>query len=424
MASQRRDTDRSAVQTPRVVLFTQSRQLVARLTKLLGDAGIRPGVITRLELAREVVTRGAPDVVIVDADADSEVESSERLLAELQRIAPQVPVIALASTAKRREQLATRFRADEDRCIEYAERDELGATFLATIGRIFHGDCTGPRTSSVAAADPAEIDLLAIVAHELRTPLTAMRGQLQMAQRNIGRDAQREWVAIDRAIEQIDRLTRLTSEVLAHVRSEGALQHELPRRLDLVSLVSGVVLDHSLDEDGPDIAFARARAQIVVRAHPDKVLQIVENVLSNAVKFSPPSATIRVTVVRQGLEALVRVEDQGPGVPAADAERIFLPFQRGTTSGAVAGTGLGLAISRRLAERQGGRLWLERTSEHGSVFALALPLDASRSRTTLRVRPIVGTGSSPHHVPGGVVVTNPRAPGVRSARANAMVSAL
>ena len=411
MASQRGDTDRSVMQTARVVLFTQSRQLVARLTKLLGDAGIRPGVITRLELAREVVTRGAPDVVIVDAEADSQVDSSERLLVELQRIAPHLPVIALASTAKRREQLATRFRADEYRCIEYAERDQLSATFLATIGRVLHGECANPRTSSVAAAGPADIDLLATVAHELRTPLTAMRGQLQMAQRNIGRDAEREWVAIDRAIEQIDRLTRLTSEVLAHVQPGDVLPRELPRLLDLVSLVSGVVLDHSLDEGGPHIAFARARAQIVVRAHPDKVLQIVENVLSNAVKFSPQDATITVTVARQGREAVVRVEDQGPGVPAADADRIFLPFQRGTTSSAVPGTGLGLAISRRLAERQGGRLWLERTSEHGSVFALALPLVTHRSRHDAPRSSDLRTVSFPaHHVPGGVVVTNPRVP--------------
>ncbi|MGH2379445.1 MAG: sensor histidine kinase, partial [Candidatus Limnocylindria bacterium] len=98
------------------------------------------------------------------------------------------------------------------------------------------------------------------------------------------------------------------------------------------------------------------------------------NLMTNALKYAPAGSQVSVALGVVGSEALILVEDRGVGIPADEQDRIFQPFFRSTRTRAMPGTGLGLHISRRLAERHGGRLWLERSTEAGSVFALALPI--------------------------------------------------
>jgi len=99
--------------------------------------------------------------------------------------------------------------------------------------------------------------------------------------------------------------------------------------------------------------------------------------LSNARKYSPAAAPIEVTLTVRGAAAQVQIRDQGRGVPADERSRLFTPFYRTSSSRGVPGTRLGLHISRQLAERQGGRLWLEASSNAGSVFAFEFPVAVS-----------------------------------------------
>jgi signal transduction histidine kinase len=94
--------------------------------------------------------------------------------------------------------------------------------------------------------------------------------------------------------------------------------------------------------------------------------------VSNAIKYSAADTPIEVSLTTLGTEAQIRIADHGVGVPADERARLFAPFFRASTSRDVPGTGLGLHVSRRLAERQGGRLWLEASSSAGSVFVLEL----------------------------------------------------
>jgi signal transduction histidine kinase len=111
-----------------------------------------------------------------------------------------------------------------------------------------------------------------------------------------------------------------------------------------------------------------------VTGDADRITQILDNLLSNAIKYSEPELPIEVTLTAQRAEVELRVADHGVGIPADELAGLFTPFYRASTAMSVAGTGLGLHISKRLAERQGGRLWLEASSGAGSVFALALPI--------------------------------------------------
>jgi len=116
---------------------------------------------------------------------------------------------------------------------------------------------------------------------------------------------------------------------------------------------------------------------VLVQGDPARIVQILDNLVGNALKYGPANSQIWVSLRTLGNEAQVRVRDQGVGVPEAERALLFTPFFRTTVTRSTRGTGLGLHISKRLAERHGGRLWLEESSTAGSTFAFALPLSPS-----------------------------------------------
>jgi two-component system sensor histidine kinase MprB len=101
----------------------------------------------------------------------------------------------------------------------------------------------------------------------------------------------------------------------------------------------------------------------------------VENLLTNAAKFSPSGSKVRVDACEEddGKHVVVRVADEGPGIPAAEAERVFERFYRIRTANQIPGTGIGLAIVKEFAEAQGGRAWVEAPEEGGARVCLSLP---------------------------------------------------
>jgi signal transduction histidine kinase len=114
-----------------------------------------------------------------------------------------------------------------------------------------------------------------------------------------------------------------------------------------------------------------------IQGDPERIAQVLGNLLDNAIKYSPPGSPIDVSLTVAGNEAQIRVTDRGIGVPDDERDRVFAPFYRTSRTRDISGTGLGLHISRRIAEQHHGRLWLESSTEAGSVFALALPLASS-----------------------------------------------
>ena len=142
---------------------------------------------------------------------------------------------------------------------------------------------------------------------------------------------------------------------------------------DLCDAVTHTIRRHEHEETAR-FRLDRPDEGIRVRGDPDRIAQILDNLLSNAQKYSPASAPIDVAVTTISGEAQVRVEDYGIGVAAEERDRMFAAYYRTSRTRAIPGLGLGLHISRRLAEQHGGRLWLDDSTDAGSVFALALPL--------------------------------------------------
>jgi signal transduction histidine kinase len=141
---------------------------------------------------------------------------------------------------------------------------------------------------------------------------------------------------------------------------------------DLGIAVATTISQHE-HGDIPRVTFTPSE-RVRVRGDPDRIAQILGNLLDNAFKFSPQRSPIDVSLTVVDSEAILRVKDYGIGVPADESDRLFTPFFRTSRTQDLAGTGLGLHISKRLAEQHGGRLWMESSTDAGSVFALALPI--------------------------------------------------
>ena len=228
-------------------------------------------------------------------------------------------------------------------------------------------ELAGPASENWAAAG-----FFSTTVHELRTPLTSIDGQVQLAQRFIATDPERAAAALFRVRVQTQRMNRLISDLLDHGQvSVGAL------RLDVVTFDLGVATAITIGlhehEDVPRVTYTSADS-VRIQGDPERIAQIVGNLLDNAIKYSPPSSHIDVSLTVVGAEAQIRVADRGVGIPDHECDQLFAPFFRSSRTREIAGTGLGLHISRRIAEQHHGRLWLESTSGQGSVFVLAIPL--------------------------------------------------
>jgi len=213
------------------------------------------------------------------------------------------------------------------------------------------------------------------LSHELKTPLTALREGAELLHDEVGgtlSPQQRRVVVImkDNSI----KLQRLIEELLDYQRALHAAASLAPRKLALDVLVREVALAHELAAQSKGLRLAIDAQAATVEADPEKLRSILDNLIGNAVKFTPPGGSVSVLARASGEEALIEVIDSGPGVPPEERDSIFDSFFRGRArAGArVEGSGLGLAIAREFVEAHGGRISV--VGEGGGAhFRVALP---------------------------------------------------
>jgi signal transduction histidine kinase len=233
------------------------------------------------------------------------------------------------------------------------------------------------------AANRSKAEFLAVMSHELRTPLNSIGGYvdlLEMELRGPLTEAQRADLA--RIKRSQEHLLGIINDILNFTRLEATeLKFEIidvplrPMIGDLDAMVSSLARAKSLlyESEPPS-------TKLFTRTDPDKMRQIMINLLANAVKFTPEGGRIRVYATTTERSVQIHVEDNGPGIPAEKRDAVFEPFvqlDRGLTR-TTDGTGLGLAISRGLARGMGADLTLESELGVGSTFTLTLPLSTSR----------------------------------------------
>jgi signal transduction histidine kinase len=219
-------------------------------------------------------------------------------------------------------------------------------------------------------------EFFSVASHEIKTPVTSIHLQLQMLERLIAAgqlERARDMAA--RAVERSRSLGDLVGDLLEVSRIEsGSVSLEL-RDVDLREIVTSVASSFAGDDAHP-IRTLVPEAPVPVRADARRIRETLENLISNALKYSPDGGPIDMEVLVRDGTARVRVRDRGFGVPPADQPYIFDRFYRTSRAAAYGGVGLGLFISREFATRHGGALELESSSERGSTFVLSLPLAA------------------------------------------------
>ncbi|MEP6638962.1 MAG: HAMP domain-containing sensor histidine kinase [Chloroflexota bacterium] len=214
---------------------------------------------------------------------------------------------------------------------------------------------------------------VADASHEMRSPLTAIRVTAEAAADGDGspdelKDALRSVVSLT------DRLTRLTNDLLLLARTDERLLAPPADPSDLSVAVAEAVETFDLAHPRPAGTRIELVPDLLVSADPEDIRRILANLLDNAARYGGPDARIKVTTSGTEREAQLDVIDDGPGIAAADVDRIFEPFYRVHADAAGPdGTGLGLPLARSLAERSGGRLTVESEAGVGSRFRLSLP---------------------------------------------------
>jgi signal transduction histidine kinase len=235
------------------------------------------------------------------------------------------------------------------------------------------------------ARDAARVrgDLLAVLSHEVKTPLTPLRMKIQKVQRLLASAVEGEGIDPDQlgkelrgADRYIEALVRFVDDFVDTSRLGSEPVRLAIGPVDLGATVRGVVAAHRADLERLGCAATVAiRSEVVGHWDAARIEQAFKALLLNAMKYAP--GPIEVEVAADDIRARILVRDHGPGIAAADRERVFLPFERAVSCRNVAGFGLGLTAVRQVVEAHGGTVRLESTPGSGSTFVVELPLQAT-----------------------------------------------
>jgi signal transduction histidine kinase len=235
---------------------------------------------------------------------------------------------------------------------------------------------------------------LANMSHELRTPI---HGILSFARFGIKNFAKAEREKLKKYFETIQDsgtvLLRLVNDVLDLAKLEAGKVTLDCQHVDLELLLAKIVDEFGsiASEKHIKIQCAMAEGDATVRVDPDKILQVLRNLVSNAVKFSPEKGSITITTRRGNGAFIIAVADEGVGIPPDELETVFDKFvQSSKTRTAAGGTGLGLAICRQIVQAHGGRIWAENRIEGGAVVSFEIPLALSDILVKLEEADVAG----------------------------------
>jgi PAS domain S-box-containing protein len=301
--------------------------------------------------------------------------------------AADCPILAAASSGQEEVRDASVLNKDGvARWIRYAHAPIVGSDGEMDADVVVVRDVTRERQT-----DELKADFVASVSHELRTPLTPIKGFLMTLlreDRDFTQDRRKEYYKL--MLVQAQRLERLIEDLLEVTRLETGAGLVDATPIDAIDLVRQVV-DRFTSEDPERVVTVIAPNHAVYcRGDWMRTDQVLANLLSNALRYSPAHEPVEVRLLPQGREVVFEVRDSGPGISLDEQSRIFERFQRGGhyLTREQGGAGLGLYLAKRLVEAMGGRIWVSSRLGAGSVFAFALPAEPSLHVVTPRERSI------------------------------------
>jgi two-component system sensor histidine kinase VicK len=220
------------------------------------------------------------------------------------------------------------------------------------------------------------------VSHELRTPLTSMRSYIEALADGAWQDPELAPRFLEVTQNETDRMIRMIQDLLHLSRIDSGkseLELEIVDLTELMDHVLGrfemLIQSQEYEENHYHIKRDLLDESVFVEVDPDRMIQVLDNILNNAIKYSPDGGTITGRMRIRQDKAVISISDEGMGIPKSDLNKIFSRFYRvdRARSRAMGGSGLGLAISQEVVEQHGGRIWAESTIGEGTTFHLSLP---------------------------------------------------
>jgi len=280
-----------------------------------------------------------------------------------------VQLLARGMTSPLREMVrATRSmaRGDYSKRVTASSRDEVGE-----LARAFNS-----MAAQLAEVDQVRRDLVANVSHELRTPISALQAVLENLVDGVAEPDPRTLTTM---LAQVQRLGRLVSQLLDLSRLEAGVVPFEPRDFPISDVFADAIEEARLQEHAVHFRVEVTPPGLLVHGDPERVHQVVANLIANAVNHSPEGATIDIGAARHGRVVALTISDEGPGVAPEDAVRIFERFHRVDASRTASdgGSGLGLAIARWIVDLHGGSIRPEDREPNGCRMVVELPLAAA-----------------------------------------------
>jgi signal transduction histidine kinase len=276
-----------------------------------------------------------------------------------------VQVLAHGMTSPLREMAAAAAamaRGDYGRRVTASSHDEVGE-----LARAFNGMAT-----QLAEVDRVRRELVANVSHELRTPITALQAVLE----NLVDGVEPADPEILRTmLRQVERLGTLVAQLLDLSRLESGAVPLQRRPFDLRPLLEDAAGETRLRTTDVEVAVSVDPPGATADGDPERVHQVVANLLDNAVRYSPPGGRVELRASRSRSSVTIEVCDEGPGIPEQDSTRVFERFYRADAarSSTEGGAGLGLAIARWIVDLHGGEIRAEARQPHGCRMVVVLP---------------------------------------------------
>jgi PAS domain S-box-containing protein len=224
-------------------------------------------------------------------------------------------------------------------------------------------------------ADRLKGEFIAAVSHELRTPLAVIMGLAELLREEELSPSAQE--SVDLILESAFRLKTMVDNLLDTSRLEAGRFEVARRPVNLKPLLADLARSFQGVARLSGVAFQVELSELpILEADPDRVVQVVGNLLSNAFKFTPPGGRVRFGARQEGEALVLEVEDTGPGIPEEELPKLFQRYARAENARArgVSGTGLGLFISKHIVEAHGGRIEVQTQVGKGSLFRVILPL--------------------------------------------------
>ena len=369
------------IYSQRVVVVNHRGQVVGDSRRTLIGRLIVPSIRSELELP-VVGPGGNIGTMLVNPDplpGDSEAPLPETSLPSINRFLIWTGLLAVGLAAVLTFFLSRRIlapveglsraaralaRGEFSRRVPVTSRDEVGE-----LGRTFN-----TMAAELATTEEVRRSLVADVAHELRTPLSNIRGYLEGIRDGV---VTANPDTLDSMHEEVLLLTRLIEDLQELALAESGQMNLYLQPCDLVELTRKAVAGAQPNAESKGITLTLDIAdEAPVNADPERIGQVLRNLLANATNYTDTGGTVKVALHRSDGHVQVRVEDTGAGIAEADLPYVFERFYRvdKSRSRSTGGVGLGLTIAKRLIEAHGGRMAVESAVGKGSTFSFTLPI--------------------------------------------------